>query len=142
VSLTKGFPSPKISDAHIPAPSAIPGIDKFVGDYYPLQIFHAFISDLCFHPQPNRRAVWYRQVLSVHCIGENCLRMKGIVHIHAFYITIIRVEIHITCAGQNACILQNNTEWNARQLCNGSPSFFTGMPGDLSACWKSLQLIQ
>src|SRR5262245_46640104 len=44
------------------------------------------VPELPLHPQPQRRAVSHRQVLSVHAVCEDGLRMKRVGQIDAFVV--------------------------------------------------------
>src|SRR5450432_3608928 len=83
------------SDSSIPCPPGVAGVNKFIRNNNALQVFHALITDLRFYPYTYRSAMGNRQVLPVHSISQDGLRVEGIQHVDAFHIAIVGVEIDI-----------------------------------------------
>jgi hypothetical protein len=57
-----------------------------------------YISYLGFDPEAYRGTVGHRKIFSVHAVGQDGLRMKGIVHIDAVYPAIERMKVYKTDA--------------------------------------------
>ena len=54
-------------------------------------VFRLLVAELALDPQPQRRAMRDRQVLAVHAIGQDRLRMEGVDEVDAFVILAVAV---------------------------------------------------
>src|SRR6185369_2141364 len=102
----------------------------------PHQIFGVLVAQLTLDPQPDRRAVRYRQRLVVQLVGQNCLRMVGIFEIDALVVgagaivlhRIRAVEYDIPCGGFRLDDVEQRTKLRALPLADRAPTLDTIVP--------------
>ena len=83
--------------------------------------------------QPDRRSVRNGQVLPVHAVGQQSLRMPGIGHIEAVPPSIDAIKEDIPGLRLNSGGTQNKRERNACPLGNCRPAIFAYVLRDLRA---------
>ena len=137
-----------LPEAAIAAPEACEAVDNFD----PHNILRLLVAELPFDPEAQWCAMPDREVLSVHGIGEDGLRMEGVDQVDALVVTAAAIEgpfqfvraikhrVSRRCLQPGGC--ENAAEGNTRPLADRAPTFNAVMPRNLAARRIPLQISQ
>src|SRR5216683_2431202 len=144
--LLPGIPD-RIVKVFPPAATPLPDRIEPINDLDAIDVLRVLVANLHFHAKAERRTVADRQLLAIHSVSEDGLRVERVLQVYAL-VVVLAVKIDLVQAMEYGVARirskpresEETRQLDSRPLPDRTPTFVAVMHGDLGTRGERLQL--